>query len=342
MPRIKTVFNSQMVAHVWAQSKQPHGRNPQGNMSFDGSLAYSYAQPVAHIVMAPDGTRVALFTDRKWSVTTSRHVYHYRRASNHLTSFTVPDLLRDRYHARELSRSDHDKNIYAFIAAYKEALGQLMRAPSESWRVRDNGASETRPTAAHDTLHGYAATLEQYARKFALPKAPLDWLADADAVIARRDKLLSDPQAIKRRAAREEKRAAERAAEAIRIAERAAKAFAENQEKIGKWRDNAIGSSYFGHLSDAAGNAMLRVSRDGREIETSWGARVPIGDARRVIAFYQSVRAANSEYHARNHAEPISVGEFTLTEIAPDGTMRAGCHTISAAEIATLAQSIGA
>src|SRR5579862_6806519 len=118
MPRIKTVFNSQMVAHVWAQSKQPHGRNPQGNMSFDGSLAYSYAQPVAHIVMAPDGSRVALFTDRKWSVTTSRHVYHYRRAANHLTSFTVPDLLRDRYHARELSRSDHDKNIYAFIAAY--------------------------------------------------------------------------------------------------------------------------------------------------------------------------------------------------------------------------------
>src|ERR1700761_3319021 len=92
---MKTVFTNSMTAHVWAQMKQPHGRNSESSMSFDGTVAYSYREPVAHIVRAGGGALIALFTSKSFSVTTSGHVGDYRYAvrGNVTESFTVPDLL---------------------------------------------------------------------------------------------------------------------------------------------------------------------------------------------------------------------------------------------------------
>ena len=114
---MKTVFNNSMLAHVWAQQNQPHGRSD--SMRFEGSVAYSYAQPVAHIIKLADGRNVAIFTSRKWSVTTSQHVSNYRSAASHMTQFMVPDILSsERYRAADYSDPAlHAKNLDGTVRA---------------------------------------------------------------------------------------------------------------------------------------------------------------------------------------------------------------------------------
>lgn len=59
---MRTVFTNHMVAHVWAQQNQPHGRSGNGQFFFDGPTIYSYRRsyPIAHFTGA--GHRIGHFT----------------------------------------------------------------------------------------------------------------------------------------------------------------------------------------------------------------------------------------------------------------------------------------
>jgi hypothetical protein len=89
--RVKQVFNSSAVAHVWARQTQSEGRDARRSIYFEGPTIYSYGYhfPIATIVKGKDGAPLVLFTTRDYSRTTSKHKYAARYAVNHLKKIYV-------------------------------------------------------------------------------------------------------------------------------------------------------------------------------------------------------------------------------------------------------------
>lgn len=343
---MKTVFNNQMVAHVWAQMKQPHGRNPGNSKHFDGSVAYSYQTPVAHIIETDKlhgahGERVLLYVPNQWGVTTGQHIASYQRAFSGGPAFEVPDIFPHRFHIEP--DADHSANIEHLLGKYEKARAELMRVPCDSWRVRNVGEPvlesvgdhqyRVQSTAAHETLRELALRLERYCIAFAVKRTaaqlPSDRL-DANAIIARRDRLLADPKRAAKREAREN-------AALFRQEREAKEKFEQQAEARGRWeRGEDIG---YRHISDETGGALLRVSNGGYEVVTSWGASVPLADAKVMLPRLFAARA-NIRGTVSYLVCDWGIGQFTVDEVNTRG-IKAGCHTINWAELERFAAVLG-
>jgi hypothetical protein len=340
---VKTVFTNRQCAHVWAQFRQPHGR--AGSMRFDGAVAYSYREPVAHALIRPDGSRIVLFTSRNWSVTTSDHVREYRSAlPGHVPTFIVPDLLLDHAHTAGVPPgcAGHARNRKHFESAYETERAVLMRCPADSWRVRNltedsDGAlrASEHPTRAHRVLAELAARADEYATVFGLDWPAIDWRADADKAIARRDRILNDPKRATKLAAAAEQR---RAAEARKAAELAEK----YRERLAEWLDGAPG--YFNYVDPVTGSAYLRVVAAGAVVQTSRGAEAPLPHVLRALKLWEAVVRANDLPWVRGERasddSASRLGHFTLDRIDADGGVHAGCHYFSRAEIERFALAL--
>jgi hypothetical protein len=82
---MKKVFSDiSEVAHKWANQLQEDARN-SGNFFFEGDTIYSYGRhfPIAKHIENAQGEKAILFTERTYSVTTSKHVQVVRSAVNH-------------------------------------------------------------------------------------------------------------------------------------------------------------------------------------------------------------------------------------------------------------------
>jgi hypothetical protein len=146
------------------------------------------------------------------------------------------------------------------------------------------------------------------------------------------------------RFARDMKTTAQLEAEAAERAERAAAWEAERKaaeaartkelaEVIAEWRAGALPS--ISRLRSAP--CMLRVK--GTEIETSWGARFPAEHARKAWRAISAVYHAGVTWQTNGHKIPL--GHFQVDRIEADGTLYAGCHTLSRAEIERCAELLG-
>jgi hypothetical protein len=80
--------------------------------------------------------------------------------------------------------------------------------------------------------------------------------------------------------------------------------------------------------------AMLRAING--DMETSKGARVPIGEAERAYKFALRVRAAGWQ----RNGEQFKVGMYDLDRVNEQGVI-AGCHRIAWDEILRFADSMG-
>lgn len=338
---MKTVFSNSMLAHVWAQQTQPHGHSD--SMSFDGAVAYSYREPVAHIAHTPHGSRVALFRSQRFSPTTDRHLSEYRSAvSRDIPQFTVPDIFATE--RTRVAQYNHTDNIAHLTEQFTKASAALMRVPCDSYRVADVPRSDDDrdgPTSAHEDLRLLADTLVEYCRIFGLLVQMLPWQMHADAAIERRDRLARDPK-------REAKRLASMAQRDMRAARQQAADYARNLEYIEKWRAGEYTHVHV-RLTDEHGGALLRIGhsfRGGDYVHTSLGADVPIADARRVFEFWRETVGIAASFDRRRAPDPESplftLGLFRLDSIdGHSGTIKAGCHTIYRAEIERLALAAG-
>ncbi len=340
---MKTVFSNRQCAHIWAQLSQPFGRS--GSMRFDGAVAYSYREPVAHLIRPHGATLpVALFRSEKFSVTTAHHVSLYRRAvRGGILAFTVPHIFAHdapRVRDAQSTADDHAENLAYFLGEYEKEYSALMRCPADSYRLAGSNLAET--------LIALARRCETYCDAFRIP-APA-WChptysrvpADVARIEARRDRLLNDPKRAAKReaAAAARERAAERKAEALREAQRLERL--ENAAKVEAWRAGEDVRLPYRAQVDEHGAAMLRIRGD--IVETSLGAEAPLAHVRRALGFYRATVSANALPWERTdsaHGDSMTrLGHFTLDSIAEDGSVRAGCHYISAAEIERLAASL--
>lgn len=124
--------------------------------------------------------------------------------------------------------------------------------------------------------------------------------------------------------------AGERERAAAYDADLAARVAAENAAAVAAWRDG-------GPRPFAAWDMppMLRLSSDGKNIETSHGAIVPVSAAPRLWRLVERVRGGDTA--AGSAFRGMHVGPFTLSEIRPDGSAVIGCHDIQYSEMAAMA-----
>lgn len=92
-----------------------------------------------------------------------------------------------------------------------------------------------------------------------------------------------------------------------------------------------------GQWSRDDGTPFLRVFGD--ELQTSWGAAVPLAHAVKAFRFVKLCRE-RGEGWSRN-GRTIRVGHFQIDRVNPDGGFIAGCHTFTWPEVERVARAAG-
>lgn len=324
------VVDYDMVAHLWAHQSQDNARNGHNTFSFSGRKLYSYSTVIARIVGdAEDGLPVVLHTNGSWSVTTSKQQSIARRATNHMKSFTVPDV-------GDHGEPSHTRNVTYFIGLYD---AEVTRLRGLGWKrfVRDSYLpADTTDTVIGfyiNPLSGLYADARDYAETFAWELPTRDPVADMLSIQAEQRAKCTPKALAKYRDELETREAAKAVArradeERFRVYEASwnARYARENAEKLVEWR---AGANVHAGLPD--GTVALR--RRGDRLETSMGAQVPWSHAVRVFQACMKVRAAG------RNILPVAmrVGDFHVNEIKADGSFTAGCHQIGWPEIERLA-----
>lgn len=108
------------------------------------------------------------------------------------------------------------------------------------------------------------------------------------------------------------------------------------------------GEAGYWHGSDARGGALLRavkIERDAMgeivagELQTSWGANVPLAHAVRAFRFIKLCHDTGRAFQANGRT--IRVGHFAIDRVEPSGDFKAGCHTFNWQEIERVARALG-
>jgi hypothetical protein len=286
---MKTTFKSNEIAHVWAHKQAPYGKSP-GAMSFRGDCFLSYSTVIARLIER-NGTPAVIINTRPFSSTTSQHHAYVRRA---LDSDRITFYFEAGYNT-DLNPSGKELFEYAIAMSVDEA----------------QKASKARQRKVYH--HGQQAS----------------WLARAKQVSSffglRRkvdEKTIERLRESSAKAEREEKR---------RQAIREEKARIEQTEQYEAWKAGT--ASVHGFNVRLFPVAFRIESRKGSgehayELVSTLGARVPIAEARKALAFVLKHREAN---WSRN-GQTFPVGMYQLDSISPDG-VKAGCHNITWSEI---------
>ena len=311
--RVKHVVSSGQVPHLWFHKVQDSAKNGNGSLYFSGDTVFSYGShfPIARHVQSGKQSAV-LFTTRDYSVITSGHKSAVRCAIPEGTLvFHVPNVFTsDRY-----ASNDHPSNLADYVQRVADHLAKCARA---------------RQSYAKEWEHGQAVALRNEAREYAkFFKLKLPKIAPIPAL---------DSEALAKIKAKEAQKSAQKAAE-----EKARKAELAKQEAelADRWRNGEVTHSLY-HLP-----VMLRIRTFGADaevagevgrVETSRGAQVPISHALRVLKFVREVVKRGEPFVTNGHKVPI--GHFQVDRIDVDGTLHAGCHVISYAEIERIAPEL--
>jgi hypothetical protein len=307
--RMKHVFDTGEVPHLWAHQSQESARNPQGNLYFDGDTIYSYGShfPIARHVKNAKGRAAILFTTQTYSRTTSGHCSAVRGAIPSEVQVFHVQYVRE---VRAEMREDYMRQIGAELI-----LAENRR--SETLKQLDAGR-------AGDLIQECRAFCQFF--KFAMPKFPK--LPQIDKSKLAVEKTRQEARWAKQREERKRQNEEwERQNE-----ERKRQEALELPEKIARWR----AGEYF--WSCSSWPTILRI-KDG-EVETSRGAKVPLNHARRALEFVRKVRESGQDWERNGHS--FHLGVYQIDKVEANGTLHAGCHVISWEEIERFAPTLEA
>jgi hypothetical protein len=367
MARQRYVYPTGEIPHKWAHQTQESARNPQGNLYFRGDTIYSYRDswPLARIFKHPKRGALVLCNSDRYSVTTAQHQSAVNGAARHMRRIAVPDCTRTDSCTVAERDASNVRHLEQLAAEHLAKAQRAMQARTVSWR-RDSAQQALADAADYRRFFGMRGKIAE------MPTAA--W----DAALARALRIENpDPASAdaRQRAAAKRKVKARAALQAefdaycAQLAEfHAAAALARAQQALPDpaqyWRDTgrwpaaleiAARPPYLGYKRERifrrAGFDLPRyVSDDGRpdtvllrvngeQIETSQGARIPLSHAPRLWRIIEAVRASGQPYVRNGHT--VHAGEFAIDRIDPDGTLRAGCHTIPHSELRIMARALG-
>lgn len=129
---MKTVFDTNEVAHIWASQGQDSGRNKGGNLYFQGMTIYSYGSHFPIATIWNKDNHIVFFTSRGYSNTTSGHKIYVRGSIRHKKIFTVPVVMLNSTYKCDMSQA-HDTNIAYYLNMLEELTGKQKRAVKYSY-----------------------------------------------------------------------------------------------------------------------------------------------------------------------------------------------------------------
>lgn len=313
----KKLRNTDAVFHSWAHQQFPAAEC--GNVSYEGTRLYSYRACIANII-APG---VVAHTTQLWSVTTSGHQARARQASDHM---------------RTVWCYNPGGSISSNRAVIMEKIDDLLRAADKKEFKKNGDETVLSKKRRLDNL-GEARRLAEQFNEY------LDYGPDTDVkpIVMPEDMepMLEELRlrdeaaaaALEERRKKLEEEEAKRRAKDLEDAKGYIKLWREHKES--EWEDRR---PHLGSLPP-----LLRLSKDGEEVETSWGANIPVKDALRLWPIIQRVR--RKEFAPEDLGVelkfPMKLGPFTLNVIKKDGSIKVGCHSIAFGEIEDIAIRLG-
>lgn len=353
---MKTVFRSEEIAHIWANSGAPYGRSP-GNLSFGGDAIKSYATVIGRRIRARG--KVAYVLDRaSFSVSTSKSqgrvsaairdaekVFSVRCGDLGQSLNFTPATLRDHYlgEFREMgeqpaprmkakqaeallhrySRLDSAIEVCEFFGLAVAALKkQLAKAAPELAAARKLSTEYTEGLRAKREARWEAARKvreQMQAREIAAAIATAEAIANGSAPYTGKE-YFGNGWSSRPYPLLESR--------PDLCAAMAAKATEFEATKLTRWlagEDVNLGSDC---------PTMLRA--EDSEMVTTHGARVPLTDAQRTYRFAMLARAKGWHRNGETHA----IGAYQLDSVNEQGVI-AGCHRVTWAEIERFAAAMG-
>jgi hypothetical protein len=312
---MRHVFSSHAeVAHVWANNRHEVGHGSGKNVYFDGDTIYSYGRhfPIASFVTARDGSDVVLFTTRSYSVSTAKHTGIVRRAIRPGTPI---------YYTADPSSRDWRMMMRQSLEQAASLKAQAERRRSAWRKDYDLEAMER---------HIAAARFFAYEGRLRLPPDDEKALASAERYRREEEKRFRAARLAAEAAERERKERAEAYWDRLKPYWRS------HQQFPPAILDEARAEGL--HPSSAHGLSIaMRLTPDGSEIETSWGARFPVDHGIHAFRILKGLWERGATWE-RDGTGP-RLGHYTIDEVTPDG-VQAGCHWVSRAEIELMADAL--
>lgn len=195
---MRTVFTNHMVAHVWAQQNQSHGRSGNGHFYFRNRTIYSYrdSYPIGHFTgVVHDGKQVVLFQEDRYSVSTAQHINMAKRAVHHALCFDVP------YPTLDSGMESHRQNLEWMKARWVTACEGMRNPVKHVWGLDDLPGDDEEARRLHACANNeWIDKAEQYAQAFGLPSSIPNWdILNQQAQIMERFAKYNDPKRAKAR-----------------------------------------------------------------------------------------------------------------------------------------------
>lgn len=303
------------VPHKWAhratnRAGKVAGR--AGNVFYEGEKIYSYGKHFCIARLLP--SNVVVFGRHTYSPSTGSHQAAVRGAASHLRTVYCHDPDNSAYRNKAIVENDIKQALEdpPVLAKFKELkkLGGKIRARSLAAEFNEYLAAlpEDEQCVEPFDLAQFEHTPQEAARYAVLVREE-----------QARQEVRNERGAERLRGRRERYLAAQEvAAEKLKT-------------RIPDWRNH----DYQGSMYDLP--TMLRLSKDGVNVETSKGADIPVTHAKRLWPLIQDVRAKGVPLHNRE----FRLGHYTLTHIRHDGGIVVGCHDIAYEEIEGIAKQLG-
>jgi hypothetical protein len=354
---MKTYFKSSELPHIWAHAHENPDNPQQGRCpsseTFNGNAYQSYGTVIARIIHGKGGAVCAVLNGQNYSVTTSGHMSGVRRAVSHLPVFVL--------NPAKASPVDFQRGTCFDVSAV--AIIDNLKAQSDDL-VQQAHALRIRATTRHGLLCSARMKLEQANAAitfFGSRRKPYGF----DSCVVSPDLLVKVSAAEKAEAiCRENASQAEkeRRARYEAFSVRRGEIFrAVHPDMASAWRAGDIDTAvetvnagnpdysfnkneflqYFPTSENGFwANSLLRVSQNGKRIETSKGAEVRTVHAALIIPLCRAANAAGKAVPADILASIPAVDTFTVNAIDAKGNLSVGCHHISLAELNILADKL--
>lgn len=294
------------IEHKWARNTDPDKHGKQGNMSFRGMAAYSYATVVAckYPNRKGDGGVCVIAGEGIWNSSyTMRHKYAFAGALPKSWTRIWVDLKQDYYcytDGKDLASMPGLRRAHEYGKTCVKELAEKVKN-AKSYSIRAKAWKEFQHK--RERVNSLGRFLK---RADLLPtQYGLDWDAE-DANLARWTA-----------------KVAERSRTCIHGM---TKSF---EEQLVDWRARKRAK-----LAVWNRGFYLRMSRDKKYVETSHGAVVPVGDARKLFKLCALIR--RDAISVCSTALVGSVGPYALRTIEPNGDCVVGCHTLKYEEMEAL------
>lgn len=334
MARTKLVHTNAMVAHLWANAAQPSAHNKQQNLSFSGHDIYSYSTRVARFVERVshglDIHKVYFLTERHYSHTTSKHMHCiYRAISDRDVAIYVPEV-----------GSSAQENYKILCGRIEGMIKDYMGGRSWPTRMKiyRKILSEMYPT-------------NQIATYFNLPQLHSELWPEFHKLL-QSDIVKSEAARKREETLRKQKDEEIRRCVVMRTASEMQRLYPDYWVSTGNvendvtacheklWR-KALPHSYFG-INPVY--AMLRLSYDGKCVETSQGADIRMEFVPRIWKHLNRAIKMYGHLEEFIFSTPINADHFSITGLYTNAEgskfIQAGCHKILISEIRNMAQQL--